>query len=168
MRVFLLLLLLFTVLELFVLVKVGMSIGFLPTFLLVVAGSMLGVFVVRIAGVATALSARQSLARGELPAQQMLDGLMMTIGGGLLVLPGFISDVLGLLFLMPFTRRLIVGKVRNRAKAQAARQRAFAENMHAANSAGSMHPGAARPEARRPEVIEGEVIEGEFEPLDKK
>ncbi|PHX40864.1 exclusion suppressor FxsA [Pseudomonas sp. NZIPFR-PS5] len=168
MRVFLLLLLLFPVLELFVLVKVGMSIGFLPTFLLVVAGSMLGVFVVRIAGVATALSARQSLARGELPAQQMLDGLMMTIGGGLLVLPGFISDVLGLLFLMPFTRRLIVGKVRNRAEAQAARQRAFAENMHAANSAGPMHPGAARPEARRPEVIEGEVIEGEFEPLDKK
>jgi UPF0716 protein FxsA len=168
MRVFLLLLLLFPVLELFVLVKVGMSIGFLPTFLLVVAGSMLGVFVVRIAGVATALSARQSLARGELPAQQMLDGLMMTIGGGLLVLPGFISDVLGLLFLMPFTRRLIVGKVRNRAEAQAARQRAFAENMHAANSTGPMHPGAARPEARRPEVIEGEVIEGEFEPLDKK
>ncbi|MDC6379555.1 membrane protein FxsA [Pseudomonas graminis] len=168
MRVFLLLLMLFPVLELFVLVKVGMSIGFLPTFLLVVAGSMLGVFVVRIAGVATALSARQSLARGELPAQQMLDGLMMTIGGGLLVLPGFISDVLGLLFLMPFTRRLIVGKVRNRAEAQAARQRAFAENMHAANSAGPMHPGAARPEARRPEVIEGEVIEGEYEPLDKK
>ncbi|MGE6387278.1 FxsA family protein [Pseudomonas sp. NPDC078416] len=168
MRVFLLLLLLFPVLELFVLVKVGMSIGFLPTFLLVVAGSMLGVFMVRIAGVATALSARQSLARGELPAQQMLDGLMMTIGGGLLVLPGFISDVLGLLFLMPFSRRLIVGKVRNRAEAQAARQRAFAENMHAANSAGPMHPGAARPEARRPEVIEGEVIEGEFEPLDKK
>ena len=168
MRVFLLLLLLFPVLELFVLVKVGMSIGFLPTFLLVVDGSMLGVFVVRVAGVATALSARQSLARGELPAQQMLDGLMMTIGGGLLVLPGFISDVLGLLFLMPFSRRLIVGKVRNRAEAQAARQRAFAENMHAANSAGPMHPGAARPEARRPEVIEGEVIEGEFEPLDKK
>ena len=168
MRVFLLLLLLFPVLELFVLVKVGMSIGFLPTFLLVVAGSMLGVFVVRVAGVATALSARQSLARGELPAQQMLDGLMMTIGGGLLVLPGFISDVLGLLFLMPFSRRLIVGKVRNRAEAQAMRQRAFAEDMHAANSAGPMHPGAARPEARRPEVIEGEVIEGEFEPLDKK
>ena len=168
MRVFLLLLLLFPVLELFVLVKVGMSIGFLPTFLLVVAGSMLGVFVVRIAGVATALSARQSLARGELPAQQMLDGLMMTIGGGLLVLPGFISDMAGLLFLMPFTRRMIVGKVRNRAEAQAARQRAFAENMHAANSAGSMHPGAARSEPRRPEVIEGEVIEGEYEPLDKK
>ncbi|SEJ14195.1 FxsA family protein [Pseudomonas sp. NFR16] len=165
MRAFLLLLLLFPVLELFVLVKVGMSIGFLATFLLVVAGSMLGVFVIRVAGLATAMSARESLARGELPAQQMMDGLMMTVGGGLLVLPGFISDVLGVICLMPFTRRLLANKVRQRAQDQAARQRAFAENMHAANSAG---PSESRPGARRPEVIEGEVIEGEYEPLDKK
>jgi UPF0716 protein FxsA len=162
MRAFLLLLLLFPVLELFVLVKVGMSIGFLATFLLVVVGSMLGVFVVRVAGLATAMSARESLARGELPAQQMMDGLMMTVGGGLLVLPGFISDVLGLICLMPFTRRLLVNKVRQRAQDQAARQRAFADDMHSAG------PAASRPGARQPEVIEGEVIEGEFEPLDKK
>jgi UPF0716 protein FxsA len=162
MRAFLLLLLLFPVLELFVLVKVGMSIGFLATFLLVVVGSMLGVFVVRVAGLATAMSARESLARGELPAQQMMDGLMMTVGGGLLVLPGFISDVLGLICLMPFTRRLLVNKVRQRAQDQAARQRAFADDMHSAG------PTASRPGTRQPEVIEGEVIEGEFEPLDKK
>jgi UPF0716 protein FxsA len=164
MRAFLLLLLLFPVLELFVLVKVGMSIGFLPTFLLVVAGSMLGIFVVRVAGFATAMRARESLARGELPAQQMMDGLMMTVGGGLLVLPGFISDVLGLICLMPFTRRLLVSKVRQRAEASASRQRAFADDLR---SAGSMHPGAGRPGARQPEVIEGEVIEGEYEPVDK-
>ncbi|WP_296256594.1 MULTISPECIES: FxsA family protein [unclassified Pseudomonas] len=165
MRAFLLLLLLFPVLELFVLVKVGMAIGFLPTFLLVVAGSMLGIFVVRVAGLATAISARASLARGELPAQQMMDGLMMTVGGGLLVLPGFISDVLGLICLMPFTRRVLVSKVRQRAEAAASRQRAFADDLR---SAGAAHPGAARHGARRPDVIEGEVIEGEFEPVDKK
>jgi len=165
MRAFLLLLLLFPVLELFVLVKVGMSIGFLPTFLLVVGGSMLGIFVVRVAGLATAMSARQSLARGELPAQQMMDGLMMTVGGGLLVLPGFISDVLGLICLMPFTRRVLVSKVRQRAEAAASRQRAFADDLR---SAGPTNPGAGRPGARRPEVIEGEVIEGEYEPVDKK
>ncbi|TDV69993.1 FxsA family protein [Pseudomonas sp. LP_7_YM] len=165
MRVFLLLLLLFPVLELFVLVKVGMSIGFLPTFLLVVAGSMLGVVVVRVAGLATAISARASLARGELPAQQMMNGLMMTVGGGLLVLPGFISDVLGLICLMPFTRRLLVSKVRQRAEAAASRQRAFADDLR---SSGATGPGAARPGARQPEVIEGDVIEGEYEPVDKK
>jgi len=165
MRAFLLLLLLFPVLELFVLVKVGMSIGFLATFLLVVAGSMLGVFIVRVAGLATAMSARESLARGELPAQQMMDGLMMTVGGGLLVLPGFISDVLGLICLLPFTRRMLVGKVRQRAEEQARRQRAFADDIR---STGPFDPGAGRPESRKPEVIEGEVIEGEYEPVDKK
>lgn len=165
MRVFLLLLLLFPVLELFVLVKVGMSIGFLPTFLLVVAGSMLGVFVVRVAGLATAISARASLARGELPAQQMMNGLMMTVGGGLLVLPGFISDVLGLICLMPFTRRLLVSKVRQRAEAAASRQRAFADDLR---SSGGTRSGTGHPGGRQPEVIEGDVIEGEYEPLDKK
>jgi UPF0716 protein FxsA len=165
MRAFLLLLLLFPVLELFVLVKVGMSIGFLATFLLVVAGSMLGIFVVRVAGFATAMRAREALARGELPAQQMMDGLMMTVGGGLLVLPGFISDVLGLICLMPFTRKLLATKVRKRAQDQASRQRAFADDLQAS---GAFNQGASRPGARQPEVIEGEVIEGEFEPLDKK
>jgi UPF0716 protein FxsA len=165
MRAFLLLFLLFPVLELFVLVRVGMSIGFLPTFLLVVAGSMLGIFVIRVAGLATAMRARESLARGELPAQQMMDGLVMTVGGGLLLLPGFISDVLGLICLLPFTRRLLATKVRQRAEDQASRQRAFADDLR---SAGSTHPGAGRPGARQPEVIEGEVIEGEFEPVDKK
>ena len=63
---------------------------------------MLGVLVLRAAGLATALRARESLNRGELPAQTMLEGLMMALAGGLLILPGFISDVLGLVLLLPF------------------------------------------------------------------
>lgn len=147
MRFFLLFLLLFPVLELFVLIRVGMSIGFLATFLLLVAGSLLGIFVIRVAGLATALRTRESLARGELPAGEMLDGLMMVVGGGLLLLPGFISDVLGLLMLMPFSRRFVADKVRRRAEDQALRQRAFADD--------PAH-GAAREGARQPNVIEGE------------
>ena len=59
-----------------------------------VLGSMLGVFVLRIAGLATALRARESLNRGELPTQTMLEGLMLALAGGLLILPGFVTDVL--------------------------------------------------------------------------
>ncbi|MCF5071571.1 membrane protein FxsA, partial [Pseudomonas syringae] len=91
MRPFLLLFLLFPVLELFVFVKVAGSIGFFPALLLVILGSMFGVFVLRVAGLATALRARESLNRGELPAQTMLEGLMLALAGGLLILPGFIS-----------------------------------------------------------------------------
>ncbi|RMO80037.1 Cytoplasmic membrane protein [Pseudomonas syringae pv. primulae] len=164
MRVFFLLFLLFPVLELFLLVRVGMSIGFLWTFLLVVATSMLGLFVMRVAGFATALRARESLARGELPAQEMLEGLMVAVGGGLLLLPGFISDILGVICLLPITRRLLINKVRRRAEDQAMRQRAFADDLQTQANHG---PASHRPSAIHQPTREPDVIEGEFEHRDK-
>src|SRR5690606_39605502 len=146
MRAFLLLFLIFPVLELYVFFKVSTAIGFFPALLLIIAGSALGVLVMRVAGLATALRARESLQRGELPAEDMFQGLMLALGGGLLLLPGFISDVLGLICLLPFTRHLAARKLRQRAEAQAMRQRAFQDD-----------PFQARPDAgHRPNVIEGE------------
>jgi UPF0716 protein FxsA len=144
MRAFLFLFLLFPIIELAVLIKVGSAIGVLPTLLLVIGSAVLGSVLLRVAGVATAWRARERLARGELPEQEMLEGLLIAVGGGLLLLPGFISDVFGLLCLLPFTRRLIVGKLRQRAAEQALRQRAFADDL------------AARSGQTRPNVIEGE------------
>lgn len=149
MRVFFLLFLLFPAIELAVLIKVGGLIGVLPTLLLIVAGSALGVMVLRVAGLATAFSARAALSRGELPAQEMLQGLLLALGGGLLVLPGFISDVLGLLLLVPATRRALVNTMRKRAEAQSLRQRAFADEM-------PVQPVPGRPRPHQPDVIEGE------------
>ncbi|MBG8560083.1 MULTISPECIES: FxsA family protein [Pseudomonas] len=146
MRAFLLLFLLFPVLELYVFFKVSTAIGFFPALLLIIAGSALGVLVVRVAGLATALRARASLQRGELPAEDMFHGLMLALGGGLLLLPGFISDVIGLIVLLPFSRRLLANKLRQRAEAQAMRQRAFGDDPFNAP------PGAPR----QPNVIEGE------------
>ena len=164
MRVFLLMFLLFPVLELFILVRVGMSIGFLWTFLLVLATSMLGLFVMRVAGFATALRARESLSRGELPAQQMLEGLMVAVGGGLLLLPGFISDILGVICLLPVTRRMLINKVRQRAEAQAMRQRAFADDLQ---TRANQESAGGRPHAIHQPTREPDVIEGEFEHRDK-
>lgn len=148
MRVFLLLLLLFPVLELFVFVKVSAAIGFFPALLLIIAGSALGVLVMRVAGLATALRARESLQRGELPAEDMFHGMMLAVGGGLLMIPGFISDVLGLLCLLPFTRQLAARKMRERAQAQATRQRAFQDD--------PLQGQPPRDGSHRPNVIEGE------------
>ncbi|EJL02003.1 MULTISPECIES: FxsA family protein [Pseudomonas] len=158
MRPFLLLFLLFPVLELFVFVKISGAIGFFPALLLVILGTMLGVFVLRIAGLATALRARESLSRGELPAQTMLEGLMLALGGGLLILPGFISDVVGLVLLLPFTRRLLANKMRQRAEEQAMRQRAFADDLQPRGG----------PAPREPVGRDPQVIEGEFEHRDSK
>ncbi|MFH7489681.1 FxsA family protein, partial [Pseudomonas syringae group genomosp. 7] len=77
---------------------------FLWTFLLVVSTSMLGLFAMRVAGFATALRARESLARVELPAQEMLERLRVAVGGGLLLQPGFISDILVVICRLPITR----------------------------------------------------------------
>jgi UPF0716 protein FxsA len=147
MRAFLLLFLLFPVLELYVFFKVSTAIGFFPALLLIIAGSAIGVLVMRVAGLATVLRTRASLQRGELPAEQMFDGLMTGLAGGLLLIPGFISDVLGLICLLPFTRRLISRKIRQKAEEQALRQRAFAEEMQARGG---------QPGGRQPNVIEGE------------
>ncbi|EJM02910.1 protein affecting phage T7 exclusion by the F plasmid [Pseudomonas sp. GM102] len=158
MRPFLLLFVLFPVLELFVFVKVSGAIGFFPALLLVILGSMLGVFVLRVAGLATALRARESLNRGELPAQTMLEGLMLALAGGLLILPGFVTDVLGLIMLLPISRRLLANKMRRRAEEQAMRQRAFADDLQPRGG-----PAPQQPLGREPNVIEGE-----FEHRDSK
>ena len=116
MRAFLFLFLLFPLIELAVLIQVGSAIGVLPTLLLVIGTAVLGSVLLRVAGVATAWRARERLARGEVPEQEMLEGLLIAVGGGLLLLPGFISDIFGLLCLIPFTRRLFIRNLRKRAE----------------------------------------------------
>lgn len=144
MRIFFVLFLLFPLAELFVLIKVGSSIGALATILLLVLSGIAGVLLLRLAGFATAWRARERLARGELPEREMLQGLMMAIGGGLLFLHGFISDVLALIVLFPPTRNFLFRQINRRMEAQMRRQRAFADDLQ------------ARANPQRPNVIEGE------------
>ncbi|AEA85181.1 membrane protein FxsA [Pseudomonas stutzeri] len=144
MRIFFVLFLLFPLAELFVLIKVGSSIGALATIMLLVLSGIAGVLLLRLAGFATAWRARERLARGELPEREMLQGLMMAIGGGLLFLPGFISDVLALIVLFPPTRNFLFRQINRRMEAQMRRQRAFADDLQ------------ARANPQRPNVIEGE------------
>jgi UPF0716 protein FxsA len=144
MRVFLLAFVLFPVLELYVFTKVQALLGFFPALLLIIAGVVLGSLVLRVAGLAVALGVRASLARGEMPEREMLGGMLLALGGGLLILPGFISDVLALLCLLPFVRRALVGLLLRRAEQRAVRQRAFADDLQ------------ARSGQTRPNVIEGE------------
>lgn len=149
MRAFLFLFLLFPLVELALLIQVGSAIGIFPTLLLVIGSAVLGSVLLRVAGLATAWRARERLARGELPEQEMLEGLLIAVGGGLLLLPGFISDIFGLLCLLPVTRRALVDRLRRRALEQALRQRAFADDPQ-------MQAGASRPDGERPNLIEGE------------
>lgn len=95
------------VLEIYLIIKVGSLIGGLPTAALLLALSLAGAFLVRSQGFRILNQVRGELAQGRLPAAQLLDGVLILLGGLLLVLPGFCTDVIGIFFLIPATRRVI-------------------------------------------------------------
>lgn len=101
-----LVLLLVPFLEFYVLVEVGARIGAFNAVLLVILFAMAGVWLARTQGMGTLARIQQSLAQGVLPADDMLDGLFLLLAGILMVFPGFVSDVFGILLLLPPVRRL--------------------------------------------------------------
>lgn len=103
------------VLEIYLLIKVGGVIGALPTALLVVMTAVIGAGLLRMQGFSTMLRAREAMARGELPAIEMLEGVAMLIGGALLLTPGFFTDALGFLCLIPPVRRWLILRFLQRA-----------------------------------------------------
>lgn len=108
MPVLFLLFVLLPVLELVLLIKVGSMIGVLPTVALVLLTAATGVHLLRRQGFGTLLRARTRLQAGDLPAQELVEGFLIAGGGALLLSPGFITDALALLLLLPWTRRALV------------------------------------------------------------
>src|SRR5919107_5929746 len=108
----LLLVLLFIVVpivELFVIIQVGEAIGVLPTIALLIADSVLGSLLMRAQGRAAWRRFNGALAQGRVPHREVLDGVLVIFGGALLLTPGFVTDILGVLLLLPPTRAVIRG-----------------------------------------------------------
>ena len=97
----------FFFLEIWVLIKVGSSIGALTTLILMVVSALLGSQLVRSQGLATLLNMRNRMQQGEAPAGDMLQGIWLAVAGFLFIFPGFVSDILALLLLQPAIRRLL-------------------------------------------------------------
>lgn len=101
-----LLLLLAPFLEFYVLVEVGARIGAFNALMLVILFAAAGVWIARRQGMSTLARIQQSLAQGVLPADDMLDGLLLLAAGLLMVFPGFVSDAFGIALLLPPVRLL--------------------------------------------------------------
>ena len=100
--------------ELFVIVKVAEAIGVLLTIVLLIAAWPLGGWAMRSEGRAVWRRFNAAIAEGRPPGREVVDGALVVLGGGLLMVPGFISDAFGLLLLFPPTRVLLrAGIVRN-------------------------------------------------------
>lgn len=146
----LLTLILFPLLELALLIKVGSAIGAIATLSLVILSGIIGILLMRLAGLPMALQARERIARGGLPEREMLQGLVMFIGGMLLFIPGLTSDFLGLLILFPPARQCLLRILFRRLEAHVRKQ----ESEFFSQAARDM--GAARREQQASQIIEGE------------
>lgn len=105
MRSLLLLFIIIPIIEMVLLIEVGGLIGVFPTVALVVFTATVGIWLLRLEGVATWFRLQQRLAQGELPGSELIEGVLLLIGGALLLTPGFFTDTIGFCCLMPITRR---------------------------------------------------------------
>ena len=95
--------------EIYVIIKVGEAIGVLPTLALLIVDGLLGAALARSQGRAAWLRFNKALAEGRVPAREVFDGAMIIVGGAFLLAPGFITDVIGLLLLLPPSRAVFRG-----------------------------------------------------------
>jgi UPF0716 protein FxsA len=107
MPILVLLFILVPIAEIYVIIQVGQAIGALWTVLLLIADSLIGARLLSWQGRAAWRAFQDALAAGRVPHREILDGIMILLGGAFLLTPGFITDVLGLLLLVAPTRAVI-------------------------------------------------------------
>ncbi len=91
--------------EIFLFIRLGGAIGLFNTFLVVILTGIIGAGLARWQGAETMFKIRQSLARGETPAEEMMDAALIFVAGMVLLTPGFLTDTIGIFLLWPLTRR---------------------------------------------------------------
>ncbi|MBW1805232.1 MAG: FxsA family protein [Deltaproteobacteria bacterium] len=100
--------------ELYLLIKIGGLLGAFNTIVIVILTGFFGALLARFQGMQTMLRVRASLTQGEMPAEELLDALLIFLAGIVLLTPGFITDLAGIVILIPQTRFLFKKWLRKR------------------------------------------------------
>lgn len=100
--------------ELYLLIKIGSLIGALPTVLIVIGTGVLGAYLARQQGFQVWMRIQREMQMGSFPAEDLLDGLLIFGAGVVLITPGVLTDILGILILLPHTRLLIRDWIKRR------------------------------------------------------
>ncbi|OQW94630.1 MAG: hypothetical protein BWK79_05245 [Beggiatoa sp. IS2] len=103
-----LLLIIIPFVEIYLFITVGQWIGVVPTLLIVFFTAIIGAYLLHTQGLATINKAQTMLQQGQIPTEPLLEGLFLLVGGVLLLTPGFFTDTLGLICLIPYSRWLLV------------------------------------------------------------
>lgn len=142
--------------EIFALVQVGQVIGAWWTILLLVLNSAVGAWLVRREGARAWTALSTTLASGRLPAREIADGALVLIGGTLLLTPGFVTDALGVLLILPVTRPLFRGLLTS---AVTRRLVVLGPGMPGFGTPGTRRPGPGNDERPGPDVVRGDVVD---------
>jgi len=134
--------------EIYLLIEIGTVIGALMTVALCVLTAVVGGVLLRYQGLQTMFRAQANLSRGQVPAIEMFEGVALAIGGALLLTPGLVTDVLGFLCLIPWSRRMMIHAAMRRMQVV----------YGPASGRGGSRPGGPSPH---------EPLEGDFEHRDR-
>ena len=104
------------IIEIYLFIEIGSKIGAVLTILLILSTAFIGIIYVRYEGFNTLRSAMGQLIKNEIPLFEIVSGAALVIGAFLLLLPGFLTDAIGLLLIFPITRKMIFKKVSSKYK----------------------------------------------------
>ena len=155
------------IIEITVIMQVGALLGVWPTIAIVILSAWLGAKYVRQQGLATLQSVQTKMAQGEMPSGEIVTGLMLLVAGVLLVTPGFVTDIFGLLLLVPSVRTGIANQVQKHIKVN---KFAAGASFHQ-ESTGNVyqHENTTEPFVSPNKPIshhQGDILEGEFKRKD--
>ncbi|MGF1757495.1 membrane protein FxsA [Photobacterium sagamiensis] len=160
------------IVEIALFVQLGGFLGLWPTIALVLITAVVGASLVRSQGIATLMAVQTKLQQGELPAQQIVEGVMLAVSGVLLLTPGFMTDALGMFVLLPAPRAMLAQQIMSRVKVKGmASGSGFSAGFGGGQGFTGQGPfdhGADPFESRRDKDAnsQGDVFDGEFERKD--
>ncbi len=141
-RILFVLFLFIPLIEIYFLIQVGEVIGAGWTIFSVVATAVIGIGLIRTQGASTLLRAQANLQRGSLPALEILEGIALAVSGVLLLIPGFFTDTLGFILLIPAFRRAMIKPLINKGSFTMHGQTMYSQSRHHDSN-----------------IIEGEIVE---------
>jgi UPF0716 protein FxsA len=140
------------VIEIGLFIQVGGFLGLWPTIALVLISAVVGASLVRSQGIRTLMTVQQRLQQGELPAEQILEGVLLAVAGILLLTPGFLTDAMGMVLLLPLPRAIVARHLMSKISVTNNFQAGFGQH-----HADPFH------QAGRSDSNQGQVYEGEFD-----
>ena len=127
MNTVLLLIILIPILEIYLFIKIGSQIGAFTTISLIFFTAIIGVFYARYEGLNTLRSGFSQLVKNELPAYEIISGAAIAFAALLLIVPGFATDLIGFLLIIPITRKLILGRFNKKFESKETQKSDFIE-----------------------------------------